>query len=69
MNQSMAVADAVVSPGVGIGVFKSFIRNAQANANLDRLIARLAPYQGKLGLVAIGLGVWMIIAGVMFPLG
>ena len=53
---------------LGIGVFKSFIRNAQANANLDRAIARLAPYQGKMGLVAIALGGWMIIAGVMFPL-
>jgi len=53
---------------LGIGVFKSFIKNAQANANLDRVIAKLAPYQGKLGLVAIALGIWMIIAGVMFPI-
>lgn len=67
----LAVSVLLVSLGLllGIGVFKSFIRNAQANANLDRVIAKLAPYQGKLGLVAIALGVWMIIAGVMFPLG
>jgi len=53
---------------LGIGVFKTFIRNAQANANLDRVIAKLAPYQGKMGLVAIVLGGWLIIAGVMFPI-
>jgi hypothetical protein len=53
---------------LGIGVFKSFIKNAKANDKLDQVIAKLAPYQGKLGLVAIALGVWMIIAGLMFPI-
>ncbi len=53
---------------LGIGVFKTFIKSAQANEKLDRVIAKMAPYQGKLGLVAIALGVWMIIAGVMFPI-
>jgi hypothetical protein len=54
---------------LGIGVFKSFIKNDKANANLDRIIAKLAPYQGKLGLVAIALGGWMTIAAVMFRVG
>ena len=66
----LAVSVLLVSLGLllGIGVFKSFIRNADANAKLDRVIAKLLPYQGKLGLVAIALGGWMIIAGIMFPL-
>jgi hypothetical protein len=51
---------------LGVGVFKSFIKNAKAQTNMDRLIARLAPFQGTLGLIAIGLGVWMTIAAVMF---
>lgn len=33
---------------------------------MDQTIARLAPFQGTLGLVAIGLGVWMVIASVLF---
>jgi hypothetical protein len=54
---------------LGIGVFKSFIKNAKANEKLDQIITRLAPFQGKLGLVAIGLGAWMTIASVMFRMG
>jgi hypothetical protein len=54
---------------LGVGVFKSFIKNAAARANLDRLIARLAPFQGTLGLIAIGLGGWMTIASFLFKIG
>jgi len=51
---------------LGIGVFKSFIKNAKANEKLDQVIARLAPFQGKMGIAAIALGLWMTIAAVMF---
>jgi hypothetical protein len=51
---------------LGVGVFKSFIKNPTAQANMDKLIAKLAPFQGTLGLIAIGLGAWMTIASVMF---
>jgi hypothetical protein len=54
---------------LGVGVLKSFITNQKAQANLDRVITKLAPFQGTLGLIAIGLGVWMTIAALMFPLG
>jgi len=54
---------------LGVGVFKSFIKSEAAHAKLDKLIARLAPYQGKLGLIAIALGGWMTIAAVMFRVG
>jgi hypothetical protein len=54
---------------LGIGIFKSFIKNPTAQTNMDRLIAKLAPFQGTLGLIAIGLGAWMTIAAVMFRVG
>ena len=54
---------------LGVGVFKSFIKSGTANANLDRVIARLAPFQGTLGLIAIGVGAWKMISSVMFRVG
>ncbi|HET6147805.1 MAG TPA: hypothetical protein VFH68_09755 [Polyangia bacterium] len=50
---------------LGVGVFKSFIKSEGANVKLDRLIARLAPYQGKLGVVAIVLGAVMVIGALI----
>jgi hypothetical protein len=50
---------------LGVGVFKTFIKSPQAHAKLDSVIARLAPYQGKLGLVAIAMGILMIIGALM----
>lgn len=54
---------------LGVGVLKSFIKDARANEKMDLTIARLAPYQGKLGLGAIGLGAWMVLASIMFTVG
>jgi hypothetical protein len=51
---------------LGVGVLKTFVKNAQADAKLDATVTRLAPYQGTLGLVAIGLGIWMIVASILF---
>jgi hypothetical protein len=51
---------------LGVGVLKTFIKNDQAQAKMDQTIAKLAPYQGTLGLVAIGLGIWMVIAGFLW---
>jgi hypothetical protein len=51
---------------LGVGILKSFIKHPQANQKLDFTIKKLAPYQGTLGLIAIGLGVWMIIAGFLW---
>jgi hypothetical protein len=50
---------------LGVGVFKSFIKSPEANARLDKAIAKLAPYQGKLGLVAIAMGIIMVLGAVM----
>lgn len=51
---------------LGIGVLKTFIKQPQAVAKMDETVAKLAPYQGKLGLVAIGIGVWMIISSILW---
>ena len=42
---------------------KSFIKQPQAQERMDQIVTKLAPYQGTLGLVAIGLGAWMVVAG------
>jgi hypothetical protein len=51
---------------LGVGVLKTFIKDETANAKMDQTIAKIAPKQGVLGLVAIGLGVWMMAASVLF---
>ncbi|MBK7777846.1 MAG: hypothetical protein IPI43_27650 [Sandaracinaceae bacterium] len=45
---------------------KTFVKDEAAVAKLDTTIAKLAPKQGMLGLVAIGVGLWMIVAGFLF---
>ncbi len=64
----VAVGIVLVSLGLllGVGVLKSFVKNEQANAKLDVTVTKLAPFQGMLGLVAIGLGIWDIIANIIF---
>lgn len=66
------LADSVLQFGLGlllgVGVLKTFIKNPQANEKMDQTITKLMPYQGTLGLVAIGLGVWMVVAGFLFTL-
>jgi hypothetical protein len=53
---------------LGVGVLKQFIKDPTANEKMDTTIAKLAPYQGTLGFVAIGVGIWLIIAGFIFTL-
>lgn len=50
---------------LGIGTLKSFIKDATAQAKLDQTVAKLAPYQGTLGLVALGLGAWCVVASII----
>lgn len=54
---------------LGVGVMKTFIKDPTATAKMDQTIAKLAPYQGTLGLVAIGVGIWMILASILFAPG
>lgn len=54
---------------LGVGILKSFIKHPQATEKLDLTITKLAPYQGTLGLIAIGLGAWMVIASFLWTVG
>ena len=64
------LANAVLLLGLGlllgVGVLKTFVKDEAGVAKLDQTIAKLAPKQGMLGLVAIGVGLWMIVAGFLF---
>ncbi|MBL8949951.1 MAG: hypothetical protein JNK82_04185 [Myxococcaceae bacterium] len=51
---------------LGIGTLKTFIKNPQAQTKMDETLAKLQPKQGVLGLAAIGVGVWMIVASILF---
>ena len=61
------LADAVLQLALGlllgVGVLKTFIKDAKAQQKMDETITKLTPYQGTLGLIAIGLGVWMVVVG------
>lgn len=54
---------------LGVGTLKTFIKQPEAQEKMDQMVAKLAPKQGVLGLIAIGVGVWMIVAGFLFPIG
>jgi len=54
---------------LGVGTLKTFIKDPTANAKMDQTITKLAPYQGTLGLAAIGLGIWMVVAGFIWTVG
>ena len=46
---------------LGIGVIKSFVGSEDAKAKMDEMMAKLAPKQGKLGLLGIIVGIWMML--------
>ena len=50
---------------LGIGILKSFVGGKPGvAAKMDEFLVKLAPKQGMLGIVAIVLGIWCIIARV-----
>lgn len=51
---------------LGIGVLKTFISNPQAQEKMDQTVKKLAPYQGNLGIAAMAVGIWMIIATIIW---
>ena len=65
---SLATSVVLLGLGIllGVGVMKTFIKNPQAQEKLDATALKLAPYQGTMGLVGIGLGIWTILASFMF---
>jgi len=61
-----SVLQAALGLLLGVGVLKTFIKDPTASAKMDQTIAKLSPFQGTLGLAAIGLGIWMVVASVLF---
>lgn len=59
------IVQALLGLLLGVGVLKTFIKDATAQQKMDETITKLSPFQGIFGLVAIGLGlatiVWAII--------
>jgi hypothetical protein len=54
---------------LGVGVLKSFVKQPKAAESMDLAVTRLTPYQGKLGLIAIVLGLWGLIASLTLTAG
>ena len=50
---------------LGVGTLKTFTKNQEAQAKLDALVVKLAPYQGNLGIAALILGVWCVVASIL----
>ncbi|MCA9672370.1 MAG: hypothetical protein KC503_42540 [Myxococcales bacterium] len=51
---------------LGMGVLRTFIKNPQAIEKMNQTAARLAPKQGVLGIIAMCVGGWMIVARFLF---
>jgi hypothetical protein len=63
---SASLLEVVLGVLLGVGVLTSFIKAPQARARLDKLVAKLAPSQGLVGIIAIGIGAWCIVANVVY---
>jgi hypothetical protein len=50
----------------GVGVIKTFVKQPQAVQKMDQLVLKLAPFQGILGLIAIGVAIGFIVIDLMF---
>jgi hypothetical protein len=50
---------------LGVGIIKSFVKDSDANAKADTLLAKVGPYQGTLGLIAIALGLLGILRAIL----
>ena len=48
---------------LGVRLLQSFIPRSQAVSKIDAAVSKLAPFQGVLGLIVAGLGIWDLIAG------
>ena len=46
---------------LGIGTLKMFIKDANAQAKMDQTIAKISPYQGRLGVLSIIVGALLLI--------
>lgn len=58
------IVEAVLGFILGYGMISKLVlsKNEKAKEKGEKLLAKLAPIQGKLGLAGIAIGVWVIIA-------
>jgi hypothetical protein len=64
-----ALVQAALGLLLGVGTLKTFIKQPQAVEKMDQTVAKLAPYQGTLGLISIGVGVWMVVSTFIWSVG
>jgi hypothetical protein len=64
-----ALLQAALGLLLGVGVLKTFIKQPQAVEKMDQMVTKLAPMQGTLGLIAIGVGIWMIVSSILWRVG
>ena len=50
---------------LGVGVAKTFVKNKDAQKKITQVVSKLVPFQGTLGLIAIFLGIWGILANII----
>lgn len=62
------VIEAVLGFLLGYGMISKLVlsKNEEAKKKGEELLAKLAPMQGKLGIIGIGVGVWCIVAYLLF---
>lgn len=51
---------------LGVGVLKTFIKAPEAQAKMDQTVTKLVPYQGKLGVAALGLGIFYLVISIIY---
>ena len=63
-----SAVEAILGFILGYGTIASlvFSKNEAAKQKGEQLLAKLAPIQGKLGVFGIIVGVWVIVANIMF---
>ncbi len=62
------LVQAVLGFLLGYGTIAKLVlsKNAEAKEKAAQLLAKLAPHQGRLGLAGIGVGIWTIVASILF---
>ncbi|MBL6449384.1 hypothetical protein JMN32_23940 [Fulvivirga sp. 29W222] len=63
-----SLVEAVLGFILGYGMISKLLlsKNEEALKKGEQLLAKLAPIQGRLGLAGIVVGVWVIVAGILF---
>lgn len=62
------IMQAVLGFMLGYGMISKYVfsNNKEAKKKGEQLLAKLAPIQGKLGLAGIAVGIWTILASIVF---